>query len=814
MKKTQSTIHGFFKRKYVGSSQDVEETTNLNDNIPPPSVPVTENPCKKAQMNSNDIDLSVLERDPGLRHQVYDYPVNQQDTIRRAYMNLGPLQPTLSVFPKSGPETHKRSFQASWFKLYPWIEYSQSLDAAFCFPCFLFNKPSGLGYYGQQAFTIDGFRNWKKVGGKKCVLLMHMGTECTSFHNIAQKRWDDLFNETQDIRNVFEKFTTEEREKNRLRLSASIFSVRWCAFQAVAFRGHNEKPNSINKGNFLEMLEALGEFSTELKELFCRAPKYASYTSPMIQKEILNIISNKVRRMICEEIGGGRFCLLVDEALDQSHKEQMSVVLRFVNKEGLIIERFFGLVHVHDTMAQTLKDGIYSLLLHYNLDVKSIRGQGYDGAGNMRGQFKGLQALILRDCKYAYYVHCLAHRLQLALMAASQGVIALRKFFTQLSFIVNVVSASSKRTDQLRDAQVEQIAYLISIDELETGSGLNQIGTLQRAGDTRWSSHLRSVSSLIKMFSPTCEVLLKIVEEGTGSIRGDADSAYEAMTTFGFIFVLHLEKKIMEITDLLCQALQRQDQDIFNALRLVASTKLLLQKMKDESWNDLLSIVKSFCQVRNIDIPDLSSSYRSRGPRARNEQSDHTLEHHYRVDIFFEAINCQLMELDHRFSDSAMELLRLASSLDPKNAYETFRSVDVLQLMEKFYPEDFSDHEKTILKMQLQHYDIDVVQHADYKKLTSIAELCQWLVRTRREITFDLIYRVISLLLTLPVSTATTERSFSAMNIVKTRIRSKMEDEFLNDSLVLYIERELAEKITLDEVIEDFKAAKDRRVPL
>ncbi|KAI3684136.1 hypothetical protein L6452_33355 [Arctium lappa] len=562
------------------------------------------------------------------------------------------------------------------------------------------------------------------------------------------------------------------------------------------------------------MLEALGEFSVELKEVFCHARKYESYTSPMIQKEILNLISSRVRRMICEEIGGRKFCLLVDEARDESHKEQMSIVLRFVNKEGFIIERFFGLVHVPDTTAQTLKNGIYSLLSHYNLDVKSIRGQGYDGASNMRGQFKGLQALILEDCKCAYYVHCLAHRLQLALMAASQGVIPLRKFFTHLTFVVNVVSASSKRTDQLRDAQVEQIAYLISIDELETGRGLNQIGTLQRAGDTRWSSHLRSVSSLIKMFSPTCEVLLKIVEEGTGSIKGDADSTYEAMTTFEFIFVLHLKKEIMEITDILCQALQRQNQDIFNALRLVVSTKVLLQKMKDEGWDDLLCLVKSFCQVRNIDIPDLSSSYYIRGARARNEHSDHTLEHHYRVDIFYEAINCQLMELDHRFNDSSMEMLRLASTLDPKNAYETFRSVDVRQLVEQFYPEDFSEHEKTILKMQLQHYVIDVVQHEDYKQLTSIADLCQWLVRSRRETTFDLIYRLLSLLLTLPVSTATTERSFSAMNIVKTRMRNKMEDEFLNDSLILFIEREIAEKISLEEIVEDFKAAKDRRVPL
>jgi len=174
--KTQPTIHGFFKIKVASSSsqsKEPKETTNV-DNTPASSVPATENPCKKARTESNDIDLSTLERDPGLRSQIYDYPVNQQDTIRRAYMNLGPFQPTLSMFPKSGPESHKRSFQASWFRLYPWIEYSKTLDATFCFPCFLFNKPSGLGYYGQQAFTIDGFRNWKKVGGKKCVLLTHM----------------------------------------------------------------------------------------------------------------------------------------------------------------------------------------------------------------------------------------------------------------------------------------------------------------------------------------------------------------------------------------------------------------------------------------------------------------------------------------------------------------------------------------------------------------------------------------------------------------------------------------------------------------
>ncbi|XP_023735120.1 uncharacterized protein LOC111882994 [Lactuca sativa] len=619
-----------------------------------------------------------------------------------------------------------------------------------------------------------------------------MGTDCTSFHNVAQKSYDDLLNETQNIRNTFEKFTDEDRKKNRLRLKAIIYVVRWCAFQAIAFRGHNERQDSINKGNFLEILEAICSFNNEMKELFRTAPKHASYTSPTIQKEILNFISNRVRRMICEEIDGGKFCLFVDEARDESNREQMSIVLRFVNKDGVIMERFFGLVHVPDTTSQTLKDKIYFLLTHNNLDFESIRGQGYDGASNMRGHFKGLQALISKDCPSAYYVHCFAHRLQLALMAASQGVIAVQKFFTKLSFVINVVGASSKRSDQLRDAQAEQMAYFKSIGELDTGRGLNQIGTLQRAGDTRWGSHLKSVSSLIKMFSPICEVLFKIIEDDTGSIKGDAYSAYETITTFEFIFVLHLEKEIMEITYLLCQALQRQSQDILNALRLVASTKLLLQKMKDERWDSFLAHVKSFCLERNIDIPDLSSSYFSRGARARNEHSDHTLEHHYRVDIFIEAINCQLMELDHRFNDSSMELLHLSATLDPKNSNEPFRSGDVCQLVEKFYPEDFNETEINLLKMQLQHYEVDVVQREEYKQLISISELCQWLIKTKRATNFYLIYLVVSLILTLPISTATTKRSFSAMSLVKTRLRNKMEDEFLNNSLVLYFERELA----------------------
>jgi hypothetical protein len=128
-----------------------------------------------------------------------------------------------------------------------------------------------------------------------------------------------------------------------------------------------------------------------------------------LKKKLLEIIPSRVRKHIREEIGDSKFCILVDEARDESNKEQMALVLRFVDKFGLIQERFFDVAHVNDTTALTLKKKVCDILSRHNLDVSNLRGQGYDGASNMRGEWNGLQALFMKDCPYAYYVHCFAH---------------------------------------------------------------------------------------------------------------------------------------------------------------------------------------------------------------------------------------------------------------------------------------------------------------------------------------------------------------------------------------------------------------------
>ena len=101
----------------------------------------------------------------------------------------------------------------------------------------------------------------------------------------------------------------------------------------------------------------------------------------------MHILASNVRNAIREEIGDSKFCILVDEARDESKREQIAIILRFVDKEGFIKERFFHVVHVRDTTALTLKNEICAVLSHYNLHTENIRGQGYDGASNMRGKW-------------------------------------------------------------------------------------------------------------------------------------------------------------------------------------------------------------------------------------------------------------------------------------------------------------------------------------------------------------------------------------------------------------------------------------------
>jgi len=209
---------------------------------------------------------------------------------------------------------------------------------------------------------------------------------------------------------------------------------------------------------------------------------------------------------------------------------------------------------------------------------------------------------------------------------------------------------------------------------------------------------------MMKLYNASCLVLRKIIVDGsTYSQRGDAD-ALNMLSSFEFILILHMMKEIMGITDGLCQALQKQSQDILNAMQLVCSTKILIQKLRDDGWQNLLKGVVFFYEQHDIDIPDFNSTYVARHDRSRYQKDHVTMEHHFRVNIFLVTVDKQLQELKDRFSEQTMELLTLSNALVPKDAYKAFNIEDICTLVNKYCPLDFSEQEKISLKFQLQHF--------------------------------------------------------------------------------------------------------------
>ncbi|WVZ65563.1 hypothetical protein U9M48_014904 [Paspalum notatum var. saurae] len=247
------------------------------------------------------------------------------------------------------------------------------------------------------------------------------------------------------------------------RLNGPIDTARLLLKQGLPFRGHDESNESSNKGNFMELYDCLAEHDPKLhKAVTTNAAGNSCMLAAEIQRDIVECFAKKILHSILEELGNDVFCLLVDESRDVSCKEQMAVVLGYVDKCGIVKERFVGLVHVTET-------NFFSP--QFKLSLKQVRGQGYDGASNMRGEFNGLQSLIMRESSSAYYVHCFAHQLQLVNVATVRKHKGISNFLTRISILLNVVGGSAKRRDLIRDINHEQVRKALGCGQLETGTG-------------------------------------------------------------------------------------------------------------------------------------------------------------------------------------------------------------------------------------------------------------------------------------------------------------------------------------------------------
>ncbi|XP_049399766.1 uncharacterized protein LOC125863815 [Solanum stenotomum] len=255
------------------------------------------------------------------------------------------------------------------------------------------------------------------------------------------------------------------------------------------------------------------------------------------------------------------------------------------------------------------------------------------------------------------------------------------------------------------------------------------------------------------MFGSITDVLDTIVVDSESvEEKAKATGYLKVCQTFEIAFILHLMRDILAITNELNESLQKKEQDIANAILLVKVVKKRLQDLRNEGWDSLIENVSAFCV------------------KSRRKVAEYTISHHYRVEVFFKIIDWQLQELNDRFNEVRTDLLIGVACLNPVDSFSSFDIKNILRMAE-LYPDDFGENVMVTLRNQLETYIVDVCDvDKRFSNLKGLGDLSEMLVKVKKHLNYPLVFRLIKFALLLPVATATVERAFSAMKLIKSEL--------------------------------------------
>ena len=116
----------------------------------------------------------------------------------------------------------------------------------------------------------------------------------------------------------------------------------------------------------------------------------------------------------------------------------------------------------------------------------------------------------------------------------------------------------------------------------------------------------------------------------------------------------------------------------------------------------------------------------------------------------------------------------------------------------------------SFLDNQLKIYIHDMQSIEESSVFRGIGQLVEKMVEMKKNISYPLIYSLVTLTLILLVAISTVERAFSTMNIIKNRLRNQIGDQWMNDCLVTYIEKDIFKTIKCEEIMQRFQNMKNR----
>ncbi|CAH1993310.1 unnamed protein product [Acanthoscelides obtectus] len=669
------------------------------------------------------------------------------------------------------------------------------MQGALCKVCVLLGKTQGgRGHQELGAFVSKPFINWKKA------LESFDHHADTKYHKFAVEQAANfatiMEGKTLDVTECLNVENNKIAEENRKRLKAIVETIILCGRQAIALRGsHDSGEIGINEpehndGNFRALLRFRARSGDEaLKNhlLTQNIHSRAMYTSSVIQNEVIELCGSAIQTQVLNRVKeAGFFTILADETQDISRREQLALCLRYVHcssGKSVIREDFLEFIHVEDVSAQALATTIISHLLSYNLDMDKWIGQGYDGAAVMSGRLRGVRTIISEQYPKAQFVHCVAHVLNLVL-AHSCEIPMIRNCIGTIKSVINFF-----RQSPLRDGLLKKIA-----DQINSSHS-----TLISLCETRWTEKHVAVERFAEMVPVIRETLGALQDAASSDVATQAYHLQTAMDNSQFIVSLVILRKVFSYTANLNKAMQKVNVDLTNICEYTKTVKTTLLNVRNESQFAIL-----FEQAQQMSSGDIVVPRITGRQTLHNNIAAETAEIYYRRNVFYPFIDHVIAELDARFKPHESTIEGIQMLLPEKTSNDSRIKENLEKIAQTFLG---GENEGTIF---LSEYEI---WHNHWKSVAQKPATVLDAIDNCDDQFFPSIKKLLIILATLPVSTATPERSFSTLKRLKTYLRNKMGDERLTGLALMSVHRDLAVQLDSEEIINQL-AIKRKRLNL
>ncbi|KAJ8915305.1 hypothetical protein NQ315_014813 [Exocentrus adspersus] len=688
-----------------------------------------------------------------------------------------------------------RKFNLSWLERWKWLAYSDNEKGAFCKYCVLFynQEEAGKGMNSRTrpiSLVTQPFDKWKDAVE---LFNVHQNNRYHTFSALKAIEFLKIFDQKQnDVFVQLHKRNESEIKRNREILKVVIKTVELCGRQGLALRGGHDSGNLEldtpvhNDGNFRSLLRYRIQNGDNLfLNHIQNCGKNATYISADIQNEIVSLIAKHIQQQICSRIKkASYYTILADETTDISRIEQFSLCIRYLHEDCKNIslrEDFLQFVPVHSTKGVDLTNTIISTLTALGLDLKHLRGKGYDGAANMRAVFRGVQALLLKEYPKALYTHCFAHCLNLCINDASK-VQQIRNALGTIQEVSACFRMSTKRSNILRL-------------KLESKS----FSTLKKFCETRWVERHESISIFVDGFFEIVSALEELMSEEHDKA---ANPLHKALCSFPFLVTICIMEKVLGITYFISKFLQTEIMDIVTAMNAVESTIEKLQSIRNEET--FAVTFNQACELANQVgvIPTLPRTVGTQRYRNNYEVHNGDCTSYYRQSIFYPYLDDLLSSFNERFKSNSNILKSLTFLLPSKVSNSTFN--DVRPAID-FYKEDLSeDIYPAILEAEFDFWKQKWLNEKDTPNNPLEA------LRQCPEEFFPNIRVLLKILSILPVTTASAERSFSTLKRIKTYLRNSTSETRLNGLALMNIHRDI--NIDVNIITDMFASKKERRL--